>query len=206
MKTELDTTSLRKRITEIQEIVAAKQRANEKALEVKAQVQQLKERETELKDQLDAAPKDFSERVLSGEINLESLDDDLVDGSGEKISDILDATRRKIRILQDLESDLRDRASTLQGKERVLNELIHEDRREILKSICAHHIFNAKWSDENAALLLALSNTAGVDLAMRLSREGLITSEANEALEQAKAQLLKDAGVAELFGKCDAAA
>ncbi len=206
MKIELDTTSLNKRITEIQEILAAKQRANEKALEVKAQVQQLKERETELKDQLDAAPKDFSERVLSGEINLESLDDDLVDDSGEKISDILDATRRKIRILQDLESDLRDRASTLQGKERVLNELIHTDRREILKSICASHIFNAKWSDENAALLLALSNTTGVDLAMRLSRDGLINSEANEALEQAKAQLLKDAGVAELFGKCDAAA
>lgn len=206
MKIELDTTSLNKRITEIQEIITAKQRANEKALEVKAQVQQLKERETELKDQLDAAPKDFSERVLSGEINLESLDDDLVDDSGEKISDILDATRRKIRILQDLESDLRDRASTLQGKERVLNELIHTDRREILKSICASHIFNAKWSDENAALLLALSNTTGVDLAMRLSRDGLINSEANEALEQAKAQLLKDAGVAELFGKCDAAA
>lgn len=206
MKTELDTTSLRKRITEIQEIVAAKQRANEKALEVKAQVQQLKERATELEEQLDTAPKDFSERVLSGDIDLESLDDALVDDSGEKISDTLDATRRKIRILQDLESDLRDRASTLQGKERVLNELIHEDRREILKSICAHHIFNAGWTNENAALLLALSNTAGVDLAMRLSREGLITSEANEALEQAKAQLLKDAGVAELFGKCDAAA
>jgi chorismate mutase len=206
MKIELDTTSLSKRITEIQEIITAKQRANEKVLEVKAQVQQLIERATELEEQLDTAPKDFSERVLSGDIDLEKLDDDLVDDSGAKISDTLDTTRRKIKILQDLESDLRDRASTLQGKERVLNELIHEDRREILKSICAHYLFNAKWGDESAALLLALSNTTGVDLAMRLSREGLITSEANEALERAKAQLLEEAGVAELFGKCAAAA
>jgi hypothetical protein len=206
MKNEIDTTTLRKRITEIQEIITARRRAAEKALEVKTQVQQLKERATELEEQLDTAPRDFSERVLSGDIDLESLDDALVDDSGAKISDTLDATRRKIRILQDLESDLRDRASTLQGRERVLNELIHEDRREILKSICAKYVFNAKWNDENAAMLLALSNAAGVDLAVRLSREGLITSEANEALEQAKTKLLEEAGVAELFGKCDAAA